>query len=134
VAGCFDLLHLGHLKLFTEARKHGDRLVVLLARDANICKTKKRKPFFNERERKKLLEALRTVDEVVLGALKDRYSKLKKIKPDVVVLGYDQDNVAQELKAFFKRNKMRVRVVRSKRGLNVKKFKSTRVRKHLKVR
>jgi cytidyltransferase-like protein len=122
------------LKLFSEARKHGGRLVVLLARDANICKTKRRKPFFNEKERKMLLESLRAVDEVVLGALKDRYSKLKKIKPDVFVLGYDQDNVARELKAFFKLNLMRVKIVRLKKGLNVSRYKSTRIREHLKTR
>ncbi|MFH0922652.1 MAG: adenylyltransferase/cytidyltransferase family protein [Candidatus Micrarchaeota archaeon] len=134
VAGCFDLLHLGHLKLFSEARKHGDKLVVLLARDANICKTKARKPFFNEKERKALLEALEVVDEVVPGALKDRYSKLKAIKPDVFVLGYDQDNVAAELKEFFKHNKLRVKIVRLKKGVNVAKYKSTRIREHLKIR
>lgn len=125
---------MGHLKLFNEARKHGDKLVVLLARDANICKTKGRKPFFNERERKALLEALEVVDEVVPGALKDRYSKLKTIKPDVFVLGYDQDNVAVELKEFFKRSKLKVKIVRLKRGLNVAKYKSTRIREHLKVK
>ncbi|MFH0835608.1 MAG: adenylyltransferase/cytidyltransferase family protein [Candidatus Micrarchaeota archaeon] len=133
VAGCFDLLHPGHLHFFKQARKHGDRLVVLLARDCNILKTKNRAPFFSELERKEMLEGLCVVDEVVLGneEASRKYDKLLEIEPDALVLGYDQHEMAGELKTFIERNKMQVKVIELTESFEPERFKSTVLRKCL---
>ena len=90
VCGAFDPLHLGHVRLLKSARKRG-RLHVVVARDANIRKIKKRKPFYTEKERMEFLKEMRCVDEVVLGGKGDTLAALRRLKPDVVVLGYDQN-------------------------------------------
>lgn len=94
VFGSFDLIHPGHIYFFKKARALGDYLIVCLARD-NIYKLQKnRKPLFAERERKKILESLKYIDEVIFGDTDLRkiadYNIIKKIKPDVIALGYDQ--------------------------------------------
>jgi FAD synthetase len=131
VVGCFDILHPGHLRLLKEAKKHGDKLVVILACDANILRRTKSLPFFNQHDRKQMLESLRMVDEVVFGAKKGRYGILNRIKPDVFVVGYDQNVVVEELNDFFSRNKRRFKIVRLKKGLNPEKFKSHKLRLQL---
>lgn len=131
VVGCFDILHPGHLRLLKEAKKHGDKLVVILACDQNAVWRLKRPPFFNQNDRKQMLESLRVVDEVVLGAKKGHYGILNRIKPDVFVVGYDQDVVVKELNKFFPRSKRRFKIVRLKKGLRAKKFKSHKLRLQL---
>ncbi|KKL27629.1 hypothetical protein LCGC14_2383250, partial [marine sediment metagenome] len=65
VSGGFDPLHIGHVRMFQEARKLGDRLVVILNND-NWLQKKKGRTFMSEQERKEILEALACVDEVVI--------------------------------------------------------------------
>ena len=64
--GTFDLLHLGHLHYFQEAKKHGDYLIVVIARDITKKKQHK-KVLFSEQERQKLVQSSKLVDEAVLG-------------------------------------------------------------------
>ncbi|PIO06491.1 hypothetical protein COT29_00860 [Candidatus Micrarchaeota archaeon CG08_land_8_20_14_0_20_59_11] len=89
VCGAFDPLHLGHVRLLKKAKERG-RLYVVVARDGNIRRIKKREPFYTEKERMEFLKEMRCIDEVVLGEKSDLLSVLRRIKPDVVVLGYDQ--------------------------------------------
>ncbi len=90
VFGAFDFLHLGHLYFFRQARRFGDVLVVVVARDGNVLKAKRTPAFFEEKERLELVSALKIVDKAVLGSEKDFYAVIAKEKPSVVVLGYDQ--------------------------------------------
>jgi len=90
VAGTFDFLHPGHVDFFLQARKHGDFLVVVVARDDNARRFKKRKPYFNQKERLALVAALKEVGRAVLGGKKDFFAVVRKEKPDAIVLGYDQ--------------------------------------------
>lgn len=95
--GTFDLLHLGHLHYFKEAKKYGSYLVVVIARD----KTKEwqKKPVvFSENERLKLIQSLKIVDKAVLGFTENHFRIIKKIKPAVICLGYDHKISEQELK------------------------------------
>lgn len=95
VSGGFDPIHAGHVRLFCEAKKLGDKLVVILNND-NWLKKKKRIIFMPERERKEVIEALRCVDRVVLTSHprspKDMSvcGELKKIRPDVFANGGDR--------------------------------------------
>ena len=90
VFGTFDILHLGHIHMFEEARQYGDKLVAVVARDINVERVKGIGPFHNEQERLKFVKHINLIDEAVLGDKTDVYKVIRKIKPDVVALGYDQ--------------------------------------------
>jgi len=112
--GTFDVLHPGHEALFKQARRYGAKLTVILARDHTIKKIKKHEPVYGERARKRALEKSGLVDHVVLGSLQDKYRTIKKIKPDVICLGYDQTNFVGALGERIKSFKLKTRIVRLK--------------------
>ncbi len=95
VSGGFDPLHIGHVRMFQEARKLGDRLVVILNND-NWLQKKKGRTFMSEQERKEILEALVCVDEVVItghGPNPDDISicaELEQLCPDIFANGGDR--------------------------------------------
>jgi FAD synthetase len=83
--GVFNVIHPGHIYFLKEAKKHGDYLVVVVAND------KTGKAALPAKLRKKMVESLGFVDKVVIGGSGDRMAVVRKEKPDIVVLGYDQD-------------------------------------------
>ncbi len=89
-SGYFDPLHVGHLRLFEDAKKLGTWLVVIINNDKQAS-TKKGKPFMLVEERKKIIEALRIVDEVVISIDQDQTVRetLRTIKPHVFAKGGD---------------------------------------------
>jgi len=95
--GTFDFLHAGHEHYLKEAKKLGDEVITVIARDETVKKVKGSYPDHNEKERKKTLEDSRLSDEVVLGNLTDKYEVIRKHKPDVICLGYDQYAFTQQL-------------------------------------
>ena len=131
--GSFDVLHPGHLLYLKRAKARGDLLIVVIARDSTISMIKGRAPVFNEKERLGMVEALKMVDKAVLGGrVKDpegMYNILKKYKPDIVVLGYDQN--ATGLKEWVEGNKLNIKVVRLRKGFRTGRFKSSKVKEAL---
>ena len=102
VSGGFDTIHVGHVRLFYEAKALGDELVVILNND-NWFSIKGRHLFMPEEERKEIIEALKPVDRVVLSRHKsskkvfDRTSReygicreLEELKPDIFANGGDR--------------------------------------------
>ncbi len=95
VSGGFDPVHVGHVRLFKEAKKLGDWLVVILNND-HWLKKKKGFVFMPHDERKELIEALEVVDEVVLSGHRARPKdmsvarELRKIKPHIFANGGDR--------------------------------------------
>jgi len=93
-SGVFDLLHYGHLKFLEEAKKSGGegaKLVVVVARDRTVVRMKGEPPIMPEEERRALVEALKVVDEAILGFEEfDVERILRTGRPDVVALGEDQ--------------------------------------------
>lgn len=95
VSGGFDPIHIGHVRMFQEAKALGDELVVILNND-NWLADKKGKPFMPGVERKEIIEAIRSVDRVVLTkhTLGDRdrsvCNSLREIKPDIFANGGDR--------------------------------------------
>lgn len=85
-AGCFNRIHPAHLRLLRQARVLGDLLVVVLSHDSH-----NRKPRAVAASlRKKRLEALGVADRVVVGDSHGFAATLRREKPDLLVLGYDQ--------------------------------------------
>ncbi len=87
--GVFDLLHPGHLYFLREARKLGDELWVVVARD-RTARRFKHEPITPEDSRLELVGALKPVDRAVLGHEGNIYDILDEIRPDVIALGFDQ--------------------------------------------
>lgn len=112
--GTFDVLHVGHLHVFKQARKLGDKVVVIVARDVNVKKIKGVLPLNTEKERLELLQHLDLIDEVLLGAKTDIYDRIKKIKPEVIALGYDQQVFTEKLQDKLTEFKLKTKIVRLK--------------------
>lgn len=89
VFGTFDGLHPGHEFVLTEALKHGE-VTAVVARDSNVMKMKGRKPAFSEAERMQALVKRFPVATFLLGDPKDFLAPVRKAKPDLILLGYDQ--------------------------------------------
>ncbi len=88
--GCFDIIHSGHLDLLKEARSYGDKLIVGLNSDKSISKLKgPQRPIIDQSERKKILSALKFVDEVIIFNEENPLKLIKKLKPSILVKGAD---------------------------------------------
>lgn len=88
--GCFDLLHVGHLRYLSQARAFGDILWVGLNDDASVRSLKGAgRPIHPADERAELLAALRIVDAVTIFSGERAVDFLKAVKPDVYVKGGD---------------------------------------------
>lgn len=86
--GTFDIIHPGHITFLREAKKMGDELVVIVARERNV--KHKPKPVIPEEQRRRVVEAIKYVDEAILGDENDIFRPIEELKPDVIVLGHDQ--------------------------------------------
>ena len=93
IAGAFDIYHPGYYEAFKEAKENCDCLVVLLHTDPSIERSWKMRPLLDPSRRKKMLESIRFVDEVITytyeGVL---YNLLKEGEFDIRFLGSDYTN------------------------------------------
>ena len=88
--GCFDILHVGHLRYLEDARRLGDALVVAINSDKSMRLIKDPgRPILNENERVSLVSALRCVDHVVLFDEPDVSHVLETLRPAVHAKGTD---------------------------------------------
>jgi len=88
--GCFDLLHVGHVRSLEQARAQGDRLVVALNTDASVRRNKgPGRPIVPARQRAEVLAALGCVDFVLLFAEATPLATIKALRPDVLAKGGD---------------------------------------------
>lgn len=86
--GCFDLLHVGHVRYLKEARKQGDLLIVGLNDDESTRRIKgPGRPFVAQNDRAELLAALECVDYVVIFGERTAEKLVKALKPDIYVKG-----------------------------------------------
>ncbi len=93
--GCFDLLHLGHIRHLQEAKSMGDRLVVSVTEDAHVSKGLGR-PHFTAEQRAEALRGLGCVDQVVISRAADAGEVIARIRPDIYVKGIDYQGDAGE--------------------------------------
>jgi FAD synthetase len=113
--GTFDILHAGHENFLKQAKKQGDYLIVVVARDKTVAGLKGRIPKNREKARLDSVKQSGLADRAVLGSLGDKYAAIKKYRPDMICLGYDQkyftENLITKLAEF---GLARTRVVRLK--------------------
>ena len=88
--GCFDLLHVGHLRSLESARRHGDRLVVGVNGDASVRRLKGvDRPVVPARQRAEMLAGLACVDWVVVFPEATPLALIRALRPDVLAKGGD---------------------------------------------
>lgn len=91
VGGCFDLIHFGHTEFLRQAKSLGSWLVVALESDQNVRRMKgEGRPIHTQEQRKKMLESLTCVDEVIalsqMNSDEDYANLVKNVSPSVLAL------------------------------------------------
>ena len=101
-SGVFDIIHTGHIYYLEQAKAMGDELIVVVACD-NTVRKRKHEPITPQDMRAKIVDSLKPVDATVIGNDGDMYDTIEKIRPDIIVLGFDQsfddDVIKNELRS-----------------------------------
>jgi D-beta-D-heptose 7-phosphate kinase/D-beta-D-heptose 1-phosphate adenosyltransferase len=88
--GCFDLLHIGHIRYLEQAKSLGDILIVGINTDVSVQKLKgPSRPIQNENDRAEILASLKAVDHTVLFNEETPLKLIQKIRPHILVKGGD---------------------------------------------
>ena len=88
--GCFDILHVGHVRYLKEAKGYGDILIVAVNSDSSVKTIKgDKRPIVSQSERAEVVAALEMVDYVTMFDEDTPYNVIKKLQPDVLIKGGD---------------------------------------------
>ena len=112
--GTFDLIHPGHGYYLEESKRLGGddaHLVVVIARESTV-RARKRVPIVPENQRLKVVQMLKVVDEAILGSENDMFSTVRKVNPDIITIGPDQDFDLDWLRKKLKRRNLKAEVVK----------------------
>ena len=110
--GCFDTLHVGHIRYLQGASAEGDVLIVAVNSDSSVCALKgPGRPILPEQARAALVGALRSVDYVVLFSEPNVESLLQELRPDVHAKGTDYTSDSVPERATSARLGIRVAIV-----------------------
>jgi FAD synthetase len=123
----FDIVHDGHRYYLKEAKKYWDRLVTIVARDTTIEKVKWKKPINWQEKRIIDIKNLWISDIVELWHEVDMMHAIKKYKPDVVAVWYDQNSFIYELSDYLNKNKLKTSVITID-GHKIETYKSSKLR------
>jgi len=110
--GVFDIIHPGHIHTLNAAKALGGVLIVAIATDKTAKKMKKRSPLHNQELRRELVTSLSMVDKAIVGHEDDIFQTVKEVKPDIIVLGYDQVHQEKFISDGCKRINLNVEIVR----------------------
>lgn len=108
--GTFDILHPGHVLYLCRARQLGDELWVIVSRESTV--KHKRKPLIPEQQRLSMVQSLKCVDHAILGSQTDMFEPIVRIRPDIIVLGFNQHWDEEELKRQLAERGINAKVVR----------------------
>ena len=130
--GTFDLIHPGHVNFLKQAKKHGNFLIVVVARDKTVRKLKGKRPHFDEKQRLKNIKKLKIASKVILGKhnLRKKYDIIEKTRPDVICLGYDQKFFIKVLPKLMQQLKLKTEIIRLK-PFRPRLYKSSILKKNL---
>lgn len=113
VGGVFDVIHPGHIHTLKAARKHGDVLIVVVARTSTAAKIKKgRKIYHCENLRRELVSSISFVDLAIIGSRMSLYDTVERVSPDIIALGYDQIHSEKEISQNCKDRNLAVQIIR----------------------
>ncbi len=112
--GTFDIFHPAHASYLAQAKKLGECLIVVVARDENVARYKKQDTRNKEKARLRVVTSSGLADSVVLGSLRNQYAVIEKFRPDVIALGYDQKVDMRELKSKLQEFSLETKIVRLK--------------------
>lgn len=87
--GCFDILHIGHVRYLAKAKRLGDVLIIGLNSDSSVSRLKPGRPVNAEKERAEVLAALSAVDYVTIFSEPTPYRLIRSLRPDILVKGGD---------------------------------------------
>jgi len=110
--GVFDIIHPGHIHTLNAAKALGGVLIVAIATDKTAKKMKKRTPLHNQELRRELVSYLSMVDKAIVGHEDDIFQTVKEVKPNIIVLGYDQVHQEKFISDGCKRINLNVEIVR----------------------
>ena len=110
--GVFDIIHPGHIHTLNATKALGGILVVAIATDKTAKKMKKRSPLHNQELRRELVSCLSMVDKAIVGHEDDIFQTVKEVKPNIIVLGYDQIHQEKFISDGCKRINLNVEIVR----------------------
>ncbi len=110
--GTFDLFHPGHLHYLSEAKKLGDYLITVVARDSTVTHLKWKKPRESEDIRSKKVRDSGLVDEVILGSETNHYAVIWEKKPEVLCFWYDQRSFNNaDLQLYLQKNNLNPEII-----------------------
>jgi len=117
IFGTFDRLHKGHIHFIKKAKEITDdpdntNLFVVVAKDHNVGEFKGKKPIDNELKRLMNVYLLGLAKKVILGEKEKMwfFRQINQIKPNIICLGYDQDD--QGLEEYIKERKLKIKIVK----------------------
>lgn len=132
VFGVFDKLHEGHRAFLTQAMLYGNELIVAVARDKIVKKLKRRSPIKTENERSLSIRQVYGISKVVLGdSILGTYSVVKRFKPDLICLGYDQQKLGQDLRNRMRRGELAQIPLIQLKAYKPRKFHTSRISKNI---
>ncbi len=129
--GVFSIIHPGHIIFLEEARKLGDELVVIVARDKTVG-LKKGSQYIPEEQRLHVVSALKMVDKAVLGDEEDIYKPVEELKPDVIALGSDQEFDEEKLSSELRDRGLNAKLVRVDRHYEGELYSTRRIIERIK--
>ena len=113
VGGVFDVIHPGHIHTFKAAKKHGNVLIVVVARTSTAARIKKgRKIYHCENLRRELVSSISFVDLAIIGSRVSLYDTVERVAPDIIALGYDQIHSEKEISQNCKDRNLAVQIIR----------------------
>lgn len=125
VFGTFDRLHKGHINFLDQARRHGDYITAVVTRDENVKRQKGHFPV--EKCSTRAIKVRRFVDKVVVGEKNISYKLIKKIRPDVICIGYDQKPNIKEARKILEKIGMERVLVKKMKPYRPRVYKSSKL-------
>ena len=97
-SGVFDIIHTGHISYLEQAKAMGDELVVVVACDSTV-RRRKHEPITPDVMRARIVGSLKPVDRAIVGTDGDMFKTVRKVDPDIIAIGFDQNFDLDELRA-----------------------------------
>jgi cytidyltransferase-like protein len=116
VFGIFNGVHKGHVSFFRHAKKHGDFLTVAVGRASASKKFKNKTPEFSLKDRIKFVREVNYVNKALPGDIEQgSYGVVLREKPDIICLGWDQQELGKDLKRWLKGGILKIAIKSAKK-------------------